>query len=105
MYNEIIFKKGDLVLPDITDEEAPATNGGYLPLQKTSSDIFNKGPLPVALTIDVECTCGAKNGDHSRECPRAKNFGHSQILILTCPDKSQIQCTGTRKKIVAPQTH
>ena len=101
--NKTIFKRGDFVLPDGANEILE--EGGYLPSKKISRDIFNKGPLPVALTIDVECTCGAKNGDHSRECPRAKNFGHSQILILTCPDKSQIQCTGARKKIVAPQTH
>jgi len=93
MPKEIIFESGNFVIQDSTEEEENV-GGAYLPSRKTARKIFNQGPLPVKLTFNVECTCGSK--PHLSACAISRN-GHSQILVLDCPDKSQIQCSGAHK--------
>ena len=97
--NKTIFKRGDFVLPDGANEILE--EDGYLPSKKISRDIFKEGPLPVKLIIDVTCTCGTA-GSHPPWCAISLNSGHTQILVLACRDKSQVQCSGAKYKIIVP---
>ncbi|OIP79420.1 MAG: hypothetical protein AUK20_02160 [Parcubacteria group bacterium CG2_30_45_37] len=99
MCERIIFAEGDLALPK--DNGKVPEIGGYLPSQTIIKNIFKDGPLPVKLIIDVTCTCGLTAGSHPPWCAISLNSGHTQILVLTCSDFSQIQCSGAHMKIVS----